>query len=53
MSPAALPTYADTLCHVARAECGLHELPIVNNMDCGHTDPMLVPPLCLPMRIDW
>ena len=52
VSPAALPSYADTLCHTVREEYGLHELPVVSNMDFGHTDPMLVLPMGLPLRID-
>ena len=52
VSPAALPSYADTLCHTVREEYGLHELPIVSNLDFGHTDPMLVLPLGVRLRID-
>ena len=52
VSPAALPSYADTLCDTVREEYGLHDLPVVSNMDFGHTDPMLVLPMGLPMRID-
>jgi muramoyltetrapeptide carboxypeptidase LdcA involved in peptidoglycan recycling len=35
-----------------REEYGLRELPIVSNMDFGHTDPMMVLPIGLRMRID-
>ena len=35
-----------------REEYGLRELPIVSNMDFGHTDPMMVLPLGLLLRID-
>ena len=52
VSPAALPSYADTLCRTVREEYGLHELPIVSNLDFGHTDPMLVLPLGVRLRID-
>ena len=45
VSPAALLSYADTLCHTVCEEYGLRELPIVSNLDFGHTDPMLVLPL--------
>ena len=50
--PALLPAYADTLCRTVREEYGLCELPIVSNMDFGHTDPMMVLPLGVRMRID-
>ena len=52
VSPTAFPTYADTLCRTVREEYGLHELPIVSNLDFGHTDPMLVLPLGVRLRID-
>ena len=52
IDPAAFPTYADTLCRTLREEYGLAELPIVSNLDFGHTDPMLVLPLGLRLRID-
>ena len=46
------------LCHTppasgtVREEYGLRELPIVSNMDFGHTDPMMVLPMGLRLRID-
>ena len=52
IEPALIPTYADTLCRTVREEYGLRELPIVSNMDFGHTDPMMVLPLGVRMRID-
>ena len=52
IAPAAFPAYADTLCHTVREEYGLRELPIVSNMDFGHTDPMMVLPMGLRLRID-
>ena len=52
VSPGKFTAYADTLCHTVREEYGLREMPIVSNMDFGHTDPMLVLPLGVRMRID-
>ena len=52
IDPAAFPAYADTLCRTVREEYGLAELPIVSNLDFGHTDPMLVLPLGVRLRID-
>ena len=52
IDPSVFPAYADMLCHTVREEFGLRELPIVSNMDFGHTDPMMVLPIGLRMRID-
>ena len=52
IDPARFPVYADTLCRTVREEYGLHDLPIVSNIDFGHTDPMMVLPLGVRMRID-
>ena len=52
IDPAVFPAYADTLCRTVREEYDLRELPIVSNMDFGHTDPMMVLPLGLRLRID-
>ncbi len=52
IDPAVFPAYADALCRTVREEYGLRELPIVSNMDFGHTDPMMVLPLGLRLRID-
>lgn len=49
---AQFPVYADTLCRTVREEYGLRDLPIVSNVDFGHTDPMMVLPLGVRMRID-
>ena len=38
-------SYNETLLQVVNNELGLHDLPIVTNMDFGHTDPMFVIPL--------
>lgn len=52
IDPALFPAYAETLCRTVREEYGLDELPIVSNLDFGHTDPMLVLPLGVRLRID-
>ena len=52
VDPALFPAYGDTLCRTVREEYGLRDLPIVSNMDFGHTDPMMVLPLGLRLRID-
>ncbi|MDE0196094.1 MAG: LD-carboxypeptidase, partial [bacterium] len=52
LDPALFPAYADTLCRTVREEYGLVELLIVSNVDFGHTDPMMVLPLGVRLRID-
>ena len=52
LDPALFPAYADTLCRTVREEYGLDELPVVSNLDFGHTDPMLVLPLGVRLRLD-
>ena len=52
IDPAQFPVYADTLCRTVREEYGLRDLPIVSNVDFGHTDPMMVLPLGVRMHID-
>lgn len=44
--------YDKVLLKVVRRELGLNELPIVTNMDFGHTDPMFVLPYWVNMSID-
>lgn len=44
--------YDDALCRAIREEHGLNEMPIVTNMDFGHTDPMFVIPIGIRVRID-
>ncbi len=44
--------YDDALCKTVREECGLPDLPIVTNMDFGHTDPMFVIPMSMKVRVD-
>jgi muramoyltetrapeptide carboxypeptidase LdcA involved in peptidoglycan recycling len=52
IDPTVFPVYAEALRHAVRDEFDLPELPIVSNMDFGHTDPMMVLPIGLRMRID-
>ena len=52
IDPVQFPAYADTLCRTVREEYGMRDLPIVSNIDCGHTDPMMVLPLGVRLRID-
>jgi muramoyltetrapeptide carboxypeptidase LdcA involved in peptidoglycan recycling len=44
--------YDQVILHVVRDEEGLDELPIITNMDFGHTDPMFVLPYGLLAEID-
>ena len=44
--------YDDALCKTVREEYGLNNMPIVTNMDFGHTDPMFVLPIGTKVRID-
>ena len=44
--------YDTALCETVREEYGLNEMPIVTNMDFGHTDPMFVIPIGMKVRID-
>ena len=52
IEPSKFCEYEDALCRTIREEYGFTALPIVTNMDFGHTDPMFVIPLGLPIRID-
>ena len=52
IDPTVFPVYAEALRHAVRDECNLPELPIVSNVDFGHTDPMMVLPIGLRMSID-
>lgn len=45
-------TYAEALRHTVREEYGLTSLPLVTDMDFGHTDPFFVLPLGVHARID-
>jgi len=52
VDPATLHEYDDALCKAVREEYGLNDIPIVTNMDFGHTDPMFVLPIGTKVRID-
>ena len=44
--------YDDAVLQVVRREQGLDELPIVTNVDVGHTDPMWTVPQGVRLRVD-
>lgn len=44
--------YDEAVLHVVRRECELPELPVVCNVDFGHTDPMWTIPQGVRVRID-
>lgn len=46
------PEYDEVILRVVAGEQGLTRLPIVTNMDFGHTDPMMVLPYGVSARID-
>ena len=50
--PEMFQSYDAALCNTIRVEYGLGELPIVTNMDFGHTDPVFVFPVGLQVRIN-
>ena len=52
VDPNTFHEYDDALCNTVREEYGLTNLPIVTNMDFGHTDPMFVIPIGMEVRID-
>ncbi len=52
VDPDTFHAYDDALCKTVREECGLTDLPIVTNMDFGHTDPMFVLPIGMKVRVD-
>ena len=52
VNPDTFHAYDDALCKTVREEYGLNEMPIVTNMDFGHTDPMFVIPVGMKVRID-
>ena len=52
VDPDTFHEYDDALCKTVREECGLTDLPIVTNMDFGHTDPMFVIPMSMKVRVD-
>lgn len=50
--PEKFQSYDDALCNTVREEHGLDEMPIVTNMDFGHTDPVFVIPYGLQVHIN-
>ena len=52
VDPNTFHEYDDALCKAIREEYGLNDMPIVTNMDFGHTDPMFVFPIGMKVRID-
>ena len=52
IQPEMFQSYDDALCNTIRVEYGLDELPIVTNMDFGHTDPVFVIPFGLQIYIN-
>ena len=52
VDPNTFHEYDDALCKTVREEYGLNDMPIVTNMDFGHTDPMFVIPIGMKVRID-
>lgn len=52
IDPAKFVDYDNALQQVVADECGLTELPVLTNMDFGHTDPMFVLPLGVMAQID-
>ena len=52
VDPDTFHEYDDALCKAVREEFGLIDMPIVTNMDFGHTDPMFVIPIGMTVRID-
>ena len=52
VDPDTFREYEDAVCQAVREEYGLKDVPIVTNMDFGHTDPMFVIPIGMKVRID-
>ena len=52
VDPRTFHEYSDALCKTVREEYGLNDMPIITNMDFGHTDPMFVIPMGVKVRID-
>lgn len=52
LSPNRFGEYDDAILRVVRTEEGLTELPIITQMDFGHTDPMFVLPYGVQAEID-
>ena len=52
VNPQTFGEYDAALCKAVREEHGVNDMPIVTNMDFGHTDPMFVIPIGMKVRID-
>lgn len=52
VDPATFKDYDEAVLSVVRDEEGLCELPVVTNIDFGHTDPMLTLPIGVTAEID-
>ena len=46
------PAYDEAILRVVRDEEGLHEMPVVTNVDFGHTDPIWTVPQGATLRMD-
>jgi muramoyltetrapeptide carboxypeptidase LdcA involved in peptidoglycan recycling len=42
----------ETLLRIIAREFGRTDIPIVSNVDIGHTDPQFIIPLGVPLRVD-
>jgi muramoyltetrapeptide carboxypeptidase LdcA involved in peptidoglycan recycling len=51
LKPEDLGQYGEALVGTVREEYGLTHIPIISDMDFGHTDPMFVIPLGVTVRI--
>ena len=52
VNPDTFREYGAALCKAVREEYGLNDMPIVTNMDFGHTDPMFVIPIGMKVRVN-
>jgi len=52
VDPYTFGEYDNALSKAVREEYGLNDMPIVTNMDFGHTDPMFIIPQGVKVRID-
>lgn len=52
LSPSSFADYDQAILDVVAGELGLTDLPVVTQMDFGHTDPMFLLPLGLPATLD-
>lgn len=52
LKPEQIQQYDEAIEHVVAKECGLNHMPIITQMDFGHTDPMGCLPYGVQARID-